>query len=109
MSKTELIAPLRQRNLKYDILLGSASPRRRALLEGLDIPFTAISIDADESFPNELQGGDIPYYISRAKARACSDAPCPKRQNASGLHGCHFCPKGERDGDNSGQDRCHFC
>ena len=70
MSKTELIAPLRQRNLKYDILLGSASPRRRALLEGLDIPFTAISIDADESFPNELQGGDIPYYISRAKARA---------------------------------------
>ena len=53
-----------------DILLGSASPRRRALLEGLDIPFTAISIDADESYPAELQAGDIPYFISRAKARA---------------------------------------
>ena len=38
-------------NIKYDILLGSASPRRRALLEGLDIPFTAITIDADESYP----------------------------------------------------------
>ena len=55
---------------KMDILLGSASPRRRALLEGLDIPFTAISIDADESYPAELQAGDIPYFISRAKARA---------------------------------------
>jgi len=52
------------------ILLGSASPRRRELLAGLDIPFTAVSIDADESFPQDLKEGDIPYYISRAKARA---------------------------------------
>ena len=52
------------------ILLGSASPRRRELLAGLDIPFKAVSIDADESFPQELKEGDIPYYISRAKARA---------------------------------------
>ncbi len=52
------------------ILLGSASPRRRELLAGLDIPFTAVSIDADETFPLDLQAGDIPYFISRAKARA---------------------------------------
>ena len=52
------------------ILLGSASPRRRELLAGLDIPFTAVSIDADETFPPDLQAGDIPYFISRAKARA---------------------------------------
>ena len=51
-------------------MLGSASPRRRALLAGLDLPFTAININADESYPAELQAGDIPYYISRAKARA---------------------------------------
>jgi len=57
-------------NIQYQILLGSASPRRRALLAGLDLPFTAINIDADESYPAELQAGDIPYYISRAKARA---------------------------------------
>ena len=57
-------------NDKCQILLGSASPRRRALLAGLDLPFTAISIDADESFPPELQAGDIPYFVSRAKARA---------------------------------------
>ena len=53
-----------------EIILGSQSPRRRALLAGLDIPFTAVSIDANESFPADLQAGDIPYYISRAKARA---------------------------------------
>ena len=52
------------------IILGSQSPRRRELMAGLDIPFTAITIDADETYPADLQAGDIPYYISRAKARA---------------------------------------
>ena len=56
-----------------EIILGSQSPRRRELMAGLDLPFTAINIDADESFPAELQGGDIPYYISRAKAQAYAD------------------------------------
>ena len=55
---------------RKNIILGSQSPRRRELLAALDIPFTVVSIDADESFPPELQAGDIPYYISRAKARA---------------------------------------
>ena len=54
----------------FEILLGSASPRRRALLAGLDLPFTAITIDADESYPADLQAGDLPYFISRAKAQA---------------------------------------
>ena len=53
-----------------EIILGSQSPRRRELMAGLDLPFTAINIDADETYPANLQGGDIPYYISRAKARA---------------------------------------
>ena len=66
-------------NIQYQILLGSASPRRRALLAGLDIPFTAINIDADESYPAELQAGDIPYYISRAKARAYEEQLQPNQ------------------------------
>ena len=53
-----------------NIILGSQSPRRRELMAGLDIPFSSICIDADESFPSHLQAGDIPMYISRAKARA---------------------------------------
>ena len=52
------------------IILGSQSPRRRELMAGLGLPFTAISIDADETYPADLQAGDIPIYISRAKARA---------------------------------------
>lgn len=53
-----------------NIILGSQSPRRRELMAGLDIPFTCVTIDADESFPADLQAGDIPMYIARAKARA---------------------------------------
>ncbi|MCQ2311294.1 MAG: Maf-like protein [Paludibacteraceae bacterium] len=54
------------------IILGSQSPRRRELLAGLDIPFTAINIHADESYPSSLQKGDIPEYIACEKARAYS-------------------------------------
>ena len=56
--------------LKPNIILGSQSPRRRELMAGLDIPFSCVTIDADESYPAELKGGDIPMYISCAKARA---------------------------------------
>ena len=52
------------------IILGSQSPRRRELLTGLDLPHTDVTIDADESYPTGLAGGDIPKYISRTKAEA---------------------------------------
>ncbi|MCI5681316.1 MAG: Maf family nucleotide pyrophosphatase [Paludibacteraceae bacterium] len=52
------------------LILGSQSPRRRSLLAGLDIPFEAVDIHADEHFPADLQAGDIPLYISREKAQA---------------------------------------
>lgn len=60
-----------------EIILGSQSPRRRELMAGLNLPFTAITIDADESYPASLQAGDIPYYISRAKARAYENQLLP--------------------------------
>lgn len=53
-----------------NIILGSQSPRRRELMKGIDLPFTAVNIDADETYPSNLTAGDIPIYISRAKARA---------------------------------------
>ncbi len=56
--------------MKYNIILGSQSPRRRELMSGLDIPFESVVIDADESYPSALCAGDIPMYISRAKAHA---------------------------------------
>lgn len=56
---------------KYKVVLASASPRRRELLAGLDVEFEVRTLpDVDESFPTELQGGDIPLYISKKKADA---------------------------------------
>lgn len=39
-------------------------------MAGLDIPFRTVTIDADETFPTDLQAGDIPLYIARKKAEA---------------------------------------
>ena len=56
---------------KYRIILASASPRRKELMQGLDLEFEVRRLpDVDESFPAELQGGDIPLYISKKKADA---------------------------------------
>ena len=56
---------------KYKVVLASASPRRRELLAGLDVEFEVRALpDVDESFPADLQGGDIPLYISKKKADA---------------------------------------
>ena len=56
---------------KYKIILASASPRRRELLAGHDVDFVVRTLpDVDESFPADLQGGEIPLYISKKKADA---------------------------------------
>lgn len=59
-------------NIKdYRIILGSASPRRRELMKGLDLSFEVCTLQGiDETYPTELQGGDIPLYISKQKAEA---------------------------------------
>ena len=55
--------------LSYKIILASNSPRRRELLGGLGIDYTVKVIGGiDESWPHELEGEDIPLYISREKA-----------------------------------------
>lgn len=55
-------------NLKYQVILGSHSPRRRELLKMLDIPFTAVSLNADESFPADLQAEEIAEYLAEKKS-----------------------------------------
>ena len=56
---------------KYKVILASASPRRRELLAGLDVEFEVRALpDVDESFPADLQGGEIPLHISKKKADA---------------------------------------
>lgn len=62
------MAPLENLN-KYNIILASASPRRRQLLEQLGIDFTVKVIDGlDESYPAGLAWQEIPEYLSHKKA-----------------------------------------
>ena len=47
------------------------SPRRRQLLEMLDLPFTlAPRIDVDETYPETLSPHEVPLYLSQLKAKA---------------------------------------
>ena len=59
---------------KYKVILASNSPRRKELLSGLGIDYEVRTLpDVDESYPETLQGGDIPLYIAREKAAAYRD------------------------------------
>lgn len=55
---------------KYDIILGSASPRRKELLKGLDIEFRIMANNVDETFPPEMSNVEIPMYLAQKKADA---------------------------------------
>ena len=56
---------------RYQIILASNSPRRKELLDGLDIPFKVRVLDGiDESYPQDLPTKDIAGYISQKKAAA---------------------------------------
>lgn len=58
---------------KYQILLASASPRRRDLLQQLGVEFQiAASIDVEENYPKSLPALEIASYLSRKKADAYS-------------------------------------
>ena len=52
-------------------ILASNSPRRKELLAGLGVDYEVRTLpDVDESYPETLQGADIPLYIAKEKADA---------------------------------------
>lgn len=56
---------------KYKVILASGSPRRRELMAGLGVNYEVrILPDVDESYPDTLQGKEIPLYIAKEKADA---------------------------------------
>jgi len=56
---------------KYKVVLASNSPRRKELLSGLGIRYEVKTLpDVDESFPEGMDGVEIPAYIARKKADA---------------------------------------
>ena len=56
----------------YNLILASGSPRRKTLLEQLNLPFSVQQTDVEEVFPPQLEGREIPEYLSRLKAGALS-------------------------------------
>ena len=56
---------------KYKVILASGSPRRRELMAGLGVNYEVrILPDVDESYPDTLQGEEIPLYIAKEQADA---------------------------------------
>jgi septum formation protein len=53
---------------KYDIILGSASPRRKYLLEEMGLKFRVLINDSlDETWPEGLKKQEIPVYLAELK------------------------------------------
>lgn len=50
------------------IILASQSPRRKELLSELGFQFETLSLDVDETFPNDLPASEIAAYLSCLKA-----------------------------------------
>jgi septum formation protein len=62
-----------ERTLKefpFQIILGSASPRRQELLKSLGFEFLIKPTHADETFPADLKAQEIPIYLAEKKADA---------------------------------------
>ena len=54
---------------KYDVVLGSNSPRRRELLNDMGVKFRVEAIKGiDESYPASLPVEEIPVFLARIKA-----------------------------------------
>jgi septum formation protein len=56
----------------YEVILASASPRRKQLLEQMDIEFTIVPKDIHEDFPSDMNPVEVAEYLSRKKADAFS-------------------------------------
>jgi len=57
--------------MNHKIILASNSPRRKALLEGLDIDFEVRVIPGiDESYPLQIPPEEVPVFIAQKKADA---------------------------------------
>jgi septum formation protein len=52
---------------KYNIILGSASPRRKELLKGIGLNFSIKITDKEESYPTDLKDIQIVEFLAKQK------------------------------------------
>lgn len=57
-----------------ELLLGSGSPRRRQLLEGIGWPIQVLRKDVPEVPPGHLQGAEVALHLAEFKAMAFDEA-----------------------------------
>lgn len=55
------------------IILASASPRRKQLLEQAEIDFEIVVSETDESFPSDMPIAEVPMHIALQKAKAVAN------------------------------------
>jgi septum formation protein len=55
-------------NFFFNIILGSSSPRRNELLKSLGFDFVINPSHADENYPLNLKGHEIPVFLAEKKA-----------------------------------------
>ncbi len=59
---------------KYNIVLASASPRRKYLLQELGLNFRTVKRSiVKEEYPLNLSCAEIPVYLAKLKAQTCAD------------------------------------
>jgi septum formation protein len=63
----------------YHVILASQSPRRKALLQGLEIDFDVKPSSADETYPDELHYEEVAEYIAKKKAQHFPKNELPDR------------------------------
>jgi septum formation protein len=51
-------------NFFFNIILGSSSPRRNELLKSLGFDFVINPSNADENYPLNLKGHEIPVFLA---------------------------------------------
>ena len=65
------------------IVLASASPRRRQLLEWAELNFDILSRETPETYPEGMEREEIPVYIARQKALAVQSLDLYKRYESN--------------------------
>jgi septum formation protein len=58
---------------QYRIILASRSPRRQEFLKELNIPYSIILFDVEETYPNHLKREEISEYIALQKSKPFDD------------------------------------
>ena len=61
---------LRDKFGNFQIILASQSPRRKELLEGMDIDFRIQCVSVEESYPQTLKKQEITDFLTEKKKQA---------------------------------------